>query len=234
MDESTFFCCLSVMSADHLTQREKWENSSSERNKGTDKRDKDQEKIVFRLKKDTVVLHFRSRVAVIWSLFCVQKKKTFHCANENWHLFYFFCTWQNRLRWQNPAAWLLFSMDDRISFLPFLENRLRDFSWGIATFFPWSMWSHHRCFWELRLRKTAEHFICIEEIDLQLGRFVPQHYVLDKSSIWPINGFLTSLNAQPSLFCVRRRPLRMKTGADALCPGRSVNTPTLSPSRLCD
>lgn len=77
MDESTFFCCLSVMSSDHHTQREKWENSSSERNKDTDKRDKDQEKIVFWLKKDTVVLRFRSRLAVAWRLSLSKKRRRF-------------------------------------------------------------------------------------------------------------------------------------------------------------
>ncbi len=126
MDESTFFYCLSVMSADHHTQREKWENSSCERNKGTDKRDKDLEKIVFRLKKDTVVLHFRSRVAVIWSFSVSKKIRLFTVQMKT--AIYFFCTWQNRLRWQNPAGWLLFSVDDRISV------SLWDFSWGIATF----------------------------------------------------------------------------------------------------
>lgn len=91
MDESTFFCCLSVMSADHHTQREKWENSSGEMNKDTDKRDKDQEKIVFRLKKDTVVLRFRSRLAVVWCLSLSVKRRRFTVRRKT---DFQFCTWQ--------------------------------------------------------------------------------------------------------------------------------------------
>lgn len=119
MDESTIFCCLSVMSADHHTQREKWENSSSERNKDTDKRDKDQEKIVFRLKKDTVVCVFRSRLAVVWRLSFSKKRRRFTAQSK---MDFHFCIWKNRLRWQNPVVLGYLAWSKRLLFLPFLEN----------------------------------------------------------------------------------------------------------------